>query len=185
MTQSADPKVTPDPDTTPDIDTLAHRLAALLNARQQTLALAESCTGGGIGQALTAVPGSSAYFKGGVIAYCNQAKNQLLQVPEKLLRDHGAVSEPVAAQMARGAARAFAADLAIATTGIAGPGGGSPAKPVGSVCFGWQLGAKTQTQTCHFAGGRHAVRTQSVHHALAVLIAHLDPHAAHLTANNG
>ena len=105
----------------------------LLAERGQTLAVAESCTGGMIGELLTATPGSSAYFKGGVVAYWNDAKAALLDVPEAVLAEHGAVSEPTARAMAEGVRRCFATDFGVATTGIAGPTGGTPEKPVGLV----------------------------------------------------
>jgi nicotinamide-nucleotide amidase len=113
--------------------TLEQVVGALLRERGQRLAVAESCTGGLVAAKLTDVPGSSAYFQGGVVAYADAAKRELLGVPAALLAEHGAVSEPVARAMAEGARARFAADLAIATTGISGPEGGSEAKPVGLV----------------------------------------------------
>ncbi len=112
---------------------LAAEVGACLLARGWTLATAESCTGGLVGHAITNVAGSSAYFLGGIIAYSNEAKRQLLGVPEALLAAYGAVSREVALAMARGARQAFGADVAISTTGIAGPSGGTAQKPVGTV----------------------------------------------------
>jgi nicotinamide-nucleotide amidase len=106
-----------------------------LVGQQRTIAFAESCTGGLCAARLTDLPGSSQAFQGGVVAYSNAAKLELLGVPKALLEEHGAVSEPVAAAMAAGARERFSADCAIATTGIAGPAGGTDDKPVGTVCF--------------------------------------------------
>ncbi|MBR75148.1 MAG: competence/damage-inducible protein A [Cyanobium sp. RS427] len=114
-------------------DSLASVVLSLLQRSGQTLAVAESCTGGGLGAALTAVPGSSAVFAGGVIAYSNAVKQQLLDVPSDLLERHGAVSDPVVAAMAEGVQRRLGTDWSIAVSGIAGPGGGTDAKPVGLV----------------------------------------------------
>jgi len=116
--------------------TLEEVVGGELRERRLTLALAESCTAGLVAHRVTNVPGSSAYFLGGVVAYANAAKEALLGVPRALLERHGAVSEEVAAAMAEGARRAFGAAVAVATTGIAGPGGGTPEKPVGTVCLG-------------------------------------------------
>jgi nicotinamide-nucleotide amidase len=116
-----------------DDDSLASVVLELLRQRGQTLAVAESCTGGGLGAALAAVPGASDVFLGGVIAYANAVKERLLGVPPELLAVHGAVSDPVAQAMAEGGRRATGATWAIAVTGIAGPGGGSAEKPVGLV----------------------------------------------------
>jgi nicotinamide-nucleotide amidase len=116
-----------------DDDDLAAVVLGQLRARGQTLAVAESCTGGGLGAALAAVPGASEVWLGGVIAYANAVKQELLGVPAALLEQHGAVSDPVAQAMAAGARRATGADWALAITGVAGPGGGSDAKPVGLV----------------------------------------------------
>ena len=116
-----------------DDDDLATVVLGQLRARGQTLAVAESCTGGGLGAALAAVPGASDVWLGGVIAYANAVKQQLLGVPEPVLAQHGAVSDPVAQAMAEGARRVTGADWALAITGVAGPGGGTEAKPVGLV----------------------------------------------------
>ncbi|TWT40975.1 Nicotinamide-nucleotide amidohydrolase PncC [Phycisphaerae bacterium RAS1] len=119
-----------------DEETLAGAVGDLLQKRHATLATAESCTGGMIGQMLTATPGSSAYYLGGVVAYSNEAKERLLDVPRDVLDAHGAVSRPAAEAMAEGARRRFSADFAVSVTGIAGPSGGRPDKPVGLVYLG-------------------------------------------------
>ena len=155
---------------------LAQQLGAALQAQRRTLAVAESCTGGGIGYAVTQVAGSSAWFDRGFITYTNEAKVQLLGVPDALIARHGAVSEPVARAMALGALERSAAQLAVAVTGIAGPGGGSRVKPVGTVCFGWALQAAGAEPALALAthrlhGDRAAVRTRSIIVALEGLIA--------------
>lgn len=154
-----------------DIAVRVRTLATLLNRRQQRLATAESCTGGLIAGALTAVPGSSAWFERGWVTYSNAAKNEALGVDSALIADHGAVSEAVAAAMAVGARTMAHVDYALSVTGIAGPDGGSPEKPVGTVCFGWATPEHTLTETCHFSGDRQQIREQSVAHALGGLIA--------------
>lgn len=111
----------------------AERVLALLKARRLTLGVAESCTGGLVGHALTNVPGSSEFFFGGIIAYANEVKRDLVGVPEELLIAHGAVSRPVAIAMAQGVRRALGVDVGLSVTGIAGPTGGTPEKPVGTV----------------------------------------------------
>lgn len=114
---------------------LAERLGQLLRGPKHTVTTAESCTGGGIGQAITLVPGSSAWFEAGYITYSNRIKSKLLGVPSALIEAHGAVSEPVVLAMAAGAIQHSAANYAVAVSGVAGPDGGTPNKPVGTVCF--------------------------------------------------
>ena len=128
----------------------------------KTLATAESCTGGGIGQALTAVPGSSAVFKGGIISYCNEVKHQLLGVEEALLEQFGAVSAPVAEAMAEGARMALQSDLAVSVTGLAGPGGDEFGHPVGTVYIGYSERSLRLSREYHFTGDREAVRRQAI-----------------------
>lgn len=149
----------------------------LQSARRQGLhlATAESCTGGMISAALTAVPGSSDVFDRGFVTYSNAAKTDMLGVQPETLAEHGAVSEPVAREMAEGALAHSLADLAVSVTGIAGPGG-SEFKPEGRVCFGLaRRGMATQVETVEFGAiGRDAVRQATVAHALRLLSASLD-----------
>lgn len=150
---------------------LAQQLGQALLARGWRLATAESCTGGGIGAAITAVPGSSAWFDGGLITYSNRAKQALLGVEAATLVAVGAVSEAVVAQMAAGALQHCDADLAVAVSGIAGPDGGSADKPVGTVWIAWaQRDATVITRRFVFAGDRHSVRQQTVAQALQGLL---------------
>jgi nicotinamide-nucleotide amidase len=132
------------------------------------LVTAESCTGGWVAQAVTSVAGSSAWFERGYVTYSNAAKREALGVREATLARHGAVSEPTAREMARGALRRSRGrgTIAVSVTGIAGPGGGSPGKPVGTVCFSWVQGRKIRSETRRYKGGRRRVRLQSVIHAL-------------------
>lgn len=156
------------------LDKLAEQLGNSLLARGELLTAAESCTGGWLAQSVTAIAGSSAWFDRGFVTYSNAAKMDMLGVPETTLARHGAVSEPTARAMAQGALAHSLADWSVAITGVAGPSGGSPEKPVGTVCFAWaQKDAGCEAQTCHFAGDRAAVREQSVAHALKGLLARL------------
>lgn len=152
------------------IDALADRLAAALRRRGWRLACAESCTGGWLAKVLTDRAGSSDWFEGGVVAYGNGAKQGLLDVPAQVLDRDGAVSEACARALALGARRRFGSDLSVAITGIAGPGGGSADKPVGTVWFAWAGPGDAVDARCHsFAGDRAAVRRQAVAFALAGL----------------
>ena len=148
-------------------------LAALVlgeaRGRRLQLAVAESCTGGLLGGRLTDVPGSSEVFVGGVIAYADAVKSGLLEVPPALIAEHGAVSEPVAKAMARGAARRFGVEAALSITGIAGPGGGSPTKPVGTVWIGCVLAGAVETRRILFPGSRPEIRARAVQAALFLL----------------
>lgn len=150
---------------------LAATTGQLLLARNESLTLAESCTGGGLACAVTEIAGSSAWFERGFVTYSNAAKSELLGVPEITIERHGAVSEATARAMAEGALAHSLAHWAVAITGIAGPAGGSADKPVGTVCFAWagrDLGCQAQTRC--FSGERSAVRAQSVAYALRGLI---------------
>ena len=149
--------------------TVAEKLVALLKAQGLVCATAESCTGGGVGSAITAVPGSSAVFAGGVISYSNEVKRDVLGVSARSLQTVGAVSSEVAAQMADGVRKLLKTDLAVSLTGIAGPDGGSDEKPVGLVWFGLSTKDGTRTEKVIFSGDRARVRAQAVTHALGML----------------
>ena len=151
-----------------DRETLAliHELAQALKERGLVCATAESCTGGLIGAALTSVSGSSEWYVGGVISYANSVKTGLLGVNEVALEAQGAVSEPVVRGMALGACRVTGADVACAVSGVAGPGGGTPEKPVGTVWIGWSKHSETRAQKFHFSGDRDSVRAQTVTEAI-------------------
>ena len=148
---------------------LCQRLAQQLQARGLMLSTAESCTGGLIAAACTSLAGSSNWFERGFVTYSNAAKTELLGVDAQLIASHGAVSEPVAQAMARGAVQHSRAGAALAVTGIAGPGGGSADKPVGTVWFGWTTPGGTHSTVQHFAGHRQAVRKAAVVYALHTL----------------
>jgi nicotinamide-nucleotide amidase len=153
-----------------DLEALALKLGRALQVRGRRLAAAESCTGGWIAKALTDIAGSSQWFEGGVVAYSNAAKTELLGVPADVLATHGAVSEEATRAMADGARRRFAADLAVAVSGIAGPGGGTKDKPIGTVHFAWAAPNGVVAARRVFAGGRESVRRQTVALALERLI---------------
>ena len=150
---------------------IAQNLVELLAAKGLTCATAESCTGGGVGSAITAIPGSSAVFAGGIISYANDVKERVLGVSAATLARVGAVSSETAAQMALGARRLLQVDLAVSLTGIAGPDGGSDEKPVGLVWFGLASPDGVRTEKAIFQGDRARVREQAVVHALGMLMA--------------
>ncbi len=154
---------------------LATRVGARLQDAGALLVTAESCTGGWVAQAVTAVSGSSAWFERGFVAYSNAAKEELLEVRAETLARHGAVSEQTAREMARGALRRSKATVAVAITGVAGPTGGTAAKPVGLVCFAWATGTGVRSESRQFAGDRESVRRQSVLRALEGVLEALDP----------
>ena len=165
------------------LEALAGRLGAMLGNERLKLVTAESCTGGWVAQCLTAIAGSSAWFDRGFVTYSNEAKQEMLGVPPDMLAEHGAVSQPVAVAMAEGALRNSRADWAVAITGIAGPTGGSPQKPVGTVCFAWGgRDGRIVTSTRHFPGSREDVRAQSVEHALSGLIERMDQSTGEVVA---
>ena len=137
----------------------------------KTLVTAESCTGGGIGAALTAVFGSSAVFKGGIISYTNEVKNAILGVDANLLEEKGAVSAPVAEAMAKGVRARLDADIAVSVTGLAGPGGDDYGNPVGTVYIGYSDASKTEVRHFLFCGGRDSIRKQAIRAALEMILA--------------
>ncbi|HEX7080766.1 MAG TPA: CinA family protein [Gammaproteobacteria bacterium] len=154
-----------------ELERLARDLGERLAGRGWTLATAESCTGGWIAKAVTDVPGSSGWFGAGFVVYSNAAKTEMLGVPAELIDRDGAVSEAVVVALAEGARRRAGADLAVAVSGVAGPGGGTADKPVGTVWFAWASPAATSTERRRFPGGRESVRRRSVACALEGLIA--------------
>jgi len=156
------------------LEALAAEVGQALQSRGLVLATAESCTGGWVAQAITAIAGSSAWFDRGFVTYSNAAKRDMLGVSAVTLERHGAVSEATVAEMARGALRHGQAQVACAISGIAGPAGGSDSKPVGTVCFAWSwAGEATQCETRHLPGDRREVRAQAVRHALEGVLARL------------
>jgi PncC family amidohydrolase len=154
---------------------LEARLGAALRARRWRLAVAESCTGGLVGHRVTDVPGSSDYFSGGVIAYANEVKQSLLGVQADTLAAHGAVSEAVALEMARGARAVCGAEVGLAVTGIAGPGGGGPGKPVGLTWIAVSTPEVERAEQRVWPGDRAQVKAQSAQAALALALAVVAP----------
>lgn len=157
-----------------DLSLLARRLGKLCHEQRIEVTTAESCTGGGIAEAITSVEGSSDYFASGYVTYANAAKTRMLGVEAATLETHGAVSEAVVRAMVTGACRASGADIAVAVSGVAGPGGGSDDKPVGTVWLAWGGVESQRTECLHFPGDRQAVREQAVRQAVARLIVDLD-----------
>lgn len=159
-------------------DTVVHQLAIRvgnkLRDERLMLATAESCTGGMVATAITDISGSSAWFERGFVTYSNLAKIEMIGVPAALIEQHGAVSEPVAKAMAEGALRNSRAQVSVAITGVAGPAGGSEAKPVGTVSFAWSNRLDTGVETQLFKGDREQVRAQAAAHALRKLLEFLD-----------
>jgi PncC family amidohydrolase len=153
---------------------LETRVGTLLRQQGLRLAAAESCTGGLVGHRITNVPGSSTYYMGSVTAYAYEAKVRLLGVKWETLETHGAVSDPVVEEMASGVRRAMAADIGLSISGIAGPGGGTPEKPVGLVYFGLSSADRTWTDHQIFEGDRLSVKQQSADHILTMLEDYLE-----------
>jgi nicotinamide-nucleotide amidase len=159
-----------------ELHELGAQVGAALKAGNLVLTTAESCTGGWIGEVVTMISGSSAWYDRGFITYTNTAKQQMLGVKAATLREHGAVSEAVVREMASGALAASGAQIAVSVSGVAGPTGGTPDKPVGTVCIGWARkdgapGVEVRAETCRFGGDREAVRRQSVIRALKGVLA--------------
>ena len=157
-----------------DINDLATQVGSVLKSQGLILATAESCTGGGVAHAITEVAGSSEWFECGFITYSNASKSDMLDVPEALIVRYGAVSDEVAQAMAEGALANSNATITLSTTGIAGPGGAVPGKPVGTICFAWAMAHRTFSERLVFQGDRHAVRQQTVAHSLAGLLRFLE-----------
>ncbi len=152
------------------IDPLVKQTADLLHQKHWMLATAESCTGGMIAAACTDLAGSSAWFERGFVTYSNEAKTDLLGVDASLIAAQGAVSQAVVEAMAAGAVARSKAQVSVAVTGVAGPGGGTPAKPVGTVWFGWSVGGQIRSERRQFDGDRAEVRAATVQHALQTLV---------------
>ena len=153
---------------------LAEKVGDALKSRKLLLTVAESCTGGAICQAVTEIAGSSEWFDCGFVTYSNSSKSEILNISASLIAQHGAVSEEIAAAMAQGALANSEAHIALSTTGIAGPGGAVPGKPVGTICFGWLVGGVTHTERKVFTGDRHAIREQTVAYALNRLLRYIE-----------
>ncbi|MGE0357518.1 MAG: nicotinamide-nucleotide amidohydrolase family protein [Burkholderiales bacterium] len=161
-----------------EIDLASRQLGEACLPAKATVVVAESCTGGGVGEAITRTAGSSAWFDRGFVTYSDAAKVDLLGVKQETLGTHGAVSEAVVREMAVGALHQSDAGFAVAVTGVAGPGGGSPSKPVGLVWFAWaSLDGEVRTKFEVFGGDRAAVRSQAVLEALRGLVALVSPGA--------
>jgi len=158
-----------------DLVALSEAVGSACRQRRLLLATAESCTGGWVAQVITHTSGSSEWFERGFVTYSNEAKTELLGVRDEIIKERGAVSLETAAAMAEGALKNSKALIALSITGIAGPTGGSPGKPVGTVCFAWcRIGEPAESETAVFAGDREAVRRQAVVHALRGLLTRLD-----------
>lgn len=150
---------------------VAGRVGDVLRARSLSMAAAESCTGGWIGQAVTMVPGSSRWFDRGFVTYTNEAKQEMLGVSAETLKKSGAVSEAAVKEMVLGALRSSRAQVAVAVSGVAGPDGGTPKKPVGTVCIAWcRAGGEAVARTQRFQGDRDSVRRQTVIAALEGIV---------------
>jgi len=147
----------------------AQVLSELLVANGLTISVAESCTGGALSHTITSIPGASSYFDCGYITYSNQSKTEMLGVDIQSIKTYGAVSEEVALEMVIGLANKSHSDVAVSITGVAGPTGGTPEKPVGTVCFGFSFDGKTSTSTKLFSGDRTSIVSQSVSYALKQL----------------
>ncbi len=160
----------------PSVQDSCTQLATRLLAQNHLLATAESCTGGMIAAACTDLAGSSTWFERGFVTYSNEAKTAMLGVDAQLIASHGAVSDAVARAMAQGALQQSRAQVSVAVTGVAGPGGGSADKPVGTVWFAWGLPWGIRSEVQHFAGDRAAVRAATVAHALSRLNVLLQEH---------
>jgi PncC family amidohydrolase len=153
-----------------ELITLSSKVGRILTEKNLTAATAESCTGGLLSHILTAVSGSSGYFVGGIVAYSNRIKEQILNVDSMTIIKYGAVSEQTAREMANGVSQKLTADIGLSTTGIAGPTGGTPEKPVGLVWIGIHIGDQTHAYECHFKGERGSVKANTVQEVLTRLL---------------
>lgn len=158
----------------PNLLPILQQLADALQQRGWMLATAESCTGGMIAAACTELPGSSNWFDRGFVTYSNDAKTEMLGVPAALIAEHGAVSEAVVRAMAQGAIAHSKAQVSVAVSGVAGPGGGTPEKPVGTVWVAWQIAARTYRECMHWPGERSTVRQHATQHVLQRLYLYLN-----------
>ncbi|NKB76226.1 MAG: nicotinamide-nucleotide amidohydrolase family protein [Gammaproteobacteria bacterium] len=161
--------------TTFDRDEMIQKIADRLLEEKKSIVTVESCTGGGIAFSLTDFPGSSNWFDRAYVTYSNEAKQQMVGVNEQTIIDFGAVSESVAGEMAMGGLKQSQVDFSLSVTGVAGPGGGSPAKPVGMVCFGWAVRDERgneifTTETRYFKGDRQSVRSQTIFYSLSFFL---------------
>jgi PncC family amidohydrolase len=154
--------------------TLEKKIGIILQEQSFTLGLAESCTGGLLASRITDVPGSSAYFMAGLVTYSNRAKTKFLAVPDEIIERHGAVSSVVAERMAKGVRAAAGVDISLSITGIAGPAGGSPEKPVGTVFVALATAKETFVRKFLFSGNRREVRKRSSEEALTMLLDYLE-----------
>ncbi|MBU2613969.1 MAG: competence/damage-inducible protein A [Elusimicrobia bacterium] len=159
-----------------DAQTLESIVGDLLIKHKSTLSVAESCTGGLIANRLTNIPGSSLFFQGGIVSYSNHSKIEILKVNPEVIDKNGAVSEPTALEMAKGAKALTKSDYAVAISGIAGPSGGTPEKPVGTVCFALVTPKKNKTETVHFIGTRLEIKERSANHVFNILRLELQAH---------
>ena len=152
----------------------AKKLTELLTSKNMSIAIAESCTGGSLSSSLTSIPGASSYFNCGFITYSNESKVNMLNVDSQTIELFGAVSEKVAYEMAMGAGQNSKSHLAISVTGIAGPSGGTPEKPVGMVCFGFYVDGNVTTTTQFFSGFRSEIVSESISFALTELTSKIE-----------
>jgi nicotinamide-nucleotide amidase len=158
----------------PGLEDLVSRLGEQLLSRKESIVTAESCTGGWVSMLITSIAGCSTWFDRGFVTYSNEAKQEMLGVDRQTIEIHGAVSEETARYMVQGAVKHSNAQAGLSVTGIAGPGGGSIDKPVGTVCFGWVIDGQCETETCHFSGDRQEIREQSVRYVIAGMLARVE-----------
>lgn len=157
-----------------ELELLSSQIGRILTIKGLSVSAAESCTGGLLSHVLTNVSGSSQYFVGGVVAYSNQIKESILGVSPNTLLQHGAVSKETACEMAAGIREKFGTDIGLSTTGVAGPTGGTPTKPVGLVWIGFSTQVNTHAIECHFKGGRDGVKINTVEKILTLLLEDLE-----------